>query len=207
VSTLAGSAISAPGQDKLTNFGKSLIIAARAFKLGLTNSVIIGLSPGATSETTFTDPHVVFSPSNASLLKDTVKALGRMLDAFYNDLATAPDPACSSMNLDKTTILTVHGDTPHTPLQGDAWPDATPQDSNWMYVMGNGYLRTGWFGGVHADGSVDGFDPTTGNAVPGQPAQQTSTAAGAAVAYAVSKGNKNLVAAYYSGQPYTGIVV
>jgi len=130
-----------------------------------------------------------------------------MLDAFYNDLAASADPACAGTNLDKTTILTVHGDTPHNPLQGDAWPDATPQDSNWLYVMGNGYLRSGWFGGVHADGSVDGFDPPTGNAVPGQPAQQTSTAAGAAVAYAVSKGNKNLVAAYYNGQPYTGIVV
>lgn len=206
VTGLATSSIGA-GQDKLQNFGRSLITAAKAFRLGLTNSVIIGLSPGATSETTFTDPHVVFSPGNKALLKDTVKFLGKMLDAFYADLATSPDPACSSTTLDKTTILTVHGDTPHTPLLADAWPDATPGDSNWIYVMGNGYLRTGWFGGVHADGSVDGFDPTTGNAVPKQAAEATSNAAGAAVAYAVSKGNTNLVSQYYSGPPYTGMVV
>src|SRR6185312_5069222 len=126
---------------------------------------------------------------NAGLLVDTVKFIGMMLDAFYNDLATAPDPACTSANLDKTTILTVHGDTPKTPLQASAWPDATPGNANWIYAMGAGYLRTGWFGGIHADGSVDGFDPTTGNAVPMQAADVISTAAGAAVAYAVSKGN------------------
>jgi len=207
ITGLAASAMSAAGKDKLTNFAKSLIVASRAFKLGLTNSVIVGLSPGATSETTFTDPHVVFSPGNAALLKDTVKLLGMMLDAFYNDLSMSPDPACASATLDQTTVLTVHGDTPHTPLQGDAWPDATPGDSNWLYVMGAGHLRSGWFGGVRADGTVDGFDPTTGQAVPGQPSQQTSTAAGAAVAYAVSKGDKNLVSSYYSGPPYTALVV
>ena len=206
ITALASSNVSAPGQDKLTNFGKSLIIAARAFKLGLTNSVIIGMSPGATSETTFTDPHVVFSPGNKALLKDTVKFIGMMLNAFYADLATMPDPSCTAQNLDKTTVLTVHGDTPHSPLQGDAWPDATAGDSNWMYVMGAGYTRTGWFGGVHLDGTTDGFDPATGNTIANQASQVTSTAAGAAVAYAVSKGNKNLVSQYTS-VVYPGIVV
>jgi len=195
------------GQEKLTNFAESLIIAAKAFKLGLTNSVIIGLSPGATSETTFTDPHVVFSPGNKGLLMDTVKFIGMMLNAFYNDLASIPDPSCLAKNLDKTTVLTVHGDTPHSPLLADAWPDATPGDSNWLYVMGAGYTRTGWFGGVHLNGTTDGFDPATGATIVGQPSQVTSTAAGAAVAYAVSKGNKNLVSQYYNGGPYTGIVV
>lgn len=207
VTGMASSAVSGPGQEKLTNFAKSLIVAAKAFRLGLTNSVIIGLSPGATSETTFTDPHVVFSPSNATMLNDTVKFIGMMLNAFYNDLATSPDPACNGKTLDQTTVLTVHGDTAHSPLQGDAWPDSTPGDSNWLYVMGAGFTRSGWFGGVRADGTVDGFDPTTGAAVPGQSSQQTSTPAGAAVAYAVCKGDKNLVSSYYSGAPYTGMVV
>lgn len=207
ITALAASSVSAPGQDKLTNFAKSLIIAAKAFQHGLTNSVIIGLSPGATSETTFTDPHVVFSPANKTLLKDTVKFIGMMLNAFYADLATMADPSCSAKKLDATTVLTVHGDTPHSPLQADAWPDATPGDSNWLYVMGAGYTRSGWFGGVHLDGTTDGFDPTTGATMVGQASQVTSTAAGAAVAYAVSKGNKNLVSQYYNGAPYTGIVV
>lgn len=207
VTALATSAISAAGQEKLSNFGRSLIVTAKAFRLGLTNSVIIGLSPGATSETTFTDPHVVFSPGNKTLLMDTVRLLGQMLDAFYADLASFEDPVCSGQYLDQTTVLTVHGDTPHSPLQGDAWPDATPGDSNWLYVMGAGYLRKGWFGGVKADGKVDGFDPTSGMAVTGQPSQQTSPAAGAAVAYAISRGDKNLVSSYYNGPPYTAMVV
>ncbi|APR76516.1 Hypothetical protein A7982_01863 [Minicystis rosea] len=206
VTGLASSALSGPGQDKMTSFAKNLIVTAKAFKLGLTNSVIIGLSPGATSETTFTDPHVVFTAGNRQLLKDTVKFLGQMLNAFYADLDVA-DPACSGKKFADTTVLTVHGDTYHSPLQGDAWPDATPADSNWIYVMGCGYLRSGWFGGVRADGSVDGFDPTTGQDVKGQASQQTSAPAGAAVAYAICKGDKNLVSAYYSGQPYTGMVV
>lgn len=207
VTALASSAVSAAGKERLTNFARTLIVTARAFKLGLTNSVVIGLAPGATSETTFVDPHVVFSPSNVGMLKDTVKYLGMILNAFYDDLQTSPDPACSGKTLDQTTVFTVHGDTFHTPLQGDAWPDATPADSNWIYVMGCGHLRSGWFGGVKANGTVDGFDPTTGAAVPGQASQQTSTAAGAAVAYAVSKGDKNLVSSYYSGPPYTAMVV
>lgn len=208
VNALASSAVGTAGKDRLTNFAKSLIVTARAFNRGLTNSVIIGLAPGATSETTFVDPHVVFSATNANMLKDTVKFLGIILDAFYADLASYDDPVCGDgTKLDKSTILTVHGDTMHTPLQGNAWPDATPGDSNWLYVMGGGYLRTGWFGGVRADGKTDGFDPTTGATVLNQASQQTSTAAGAAVAYAVSRGDKNLVSAYYSGAPYTGIVV
>jgi hypothetical protein len=205
VIALASSNVSTPGQAKLTNFAECLITAAKAFGLGLTNSVVIGVSPGATSETTFTDPHIAFT--NTALLKDTVKYLGIILNAFYNDLAAIPDPACTAKNLDQTTVLTVHGDTPHDPLQSSAWPDATPSDSNWLYVMGAGYTRTGWFGGVHANGNVDGFDPNTGLAVPGQLSSVTATAAGAAVAYAVAKGDSNVVAQFYSGGPYTGIVV
>ena len=52
--------------------------------------------------------------------------------------------------------------------------------------MGNGYLKTGWFGGVRGDGSTDGFDPTTGNNMPGQASTATAAAAGAAVAFAVA---------------------
>lgn len=66
--------------------------------------------------------------------------------------------------------------------------------------------KNGWFGGVRADGSVDGFDPTTGQDVPGQPSADTANAAGAAVAYAVAKGNLAKVKEYYSGPEITGIV-
>jgi hypothetical protein len=205
VTALLASGAGAPAKDKLSNFARALITTAKAFKLGLTNSVCIGLSPGATSEQTFTDPHTVFPTTGAT--KATVAALGMILDGFYKDLEGSPDPACPTATLAKNTVFTVHGDTPHTPLQADAWPDATPGNSNWMYVLGNGYLRTGWFGGVHADGSTSGFDPSTGADVPGQPANVTTNAAGAAVAYAVAKGNMSIVNTFYSGPSIKGIVV
>lgn len=205
IDALNASTASSSAKEKLTNLGRAMITAAKAFKLGLSNSVIIGLSPGATSETNFTDPHIAFN--NMTSLKDTVKAIGAIFDGFYADLALSDDPACLGTKLSETTVLTVHGDTPHTPLAADAWPDATPKDSNWIYVMGAGHLRTGWFGGVKADGNTDGFDPTTGETVVGQSANITSTAAGAAVAYAVSKGNMAVVKQFYNGPEITGIVV
>jgi hypothetical protein len=205
INALNASLAGASAKQRLTNVGRALITTAKAFKLGLTNSVILGLSPGATSETTFVDPHVVFNDMGS--LKATVAALGAILNGFYNDLDTMTDPACSDKKLSQTTILTVHGDTPHSPLQASAWPDATPKNSNWMYVMGGGHLRTGWFGGVHTDNTVDGFDPTTGAAVPGKPSDETSTAAGAAVTYAVAKGDMKVVETFYKGPSIKGIVV
>ena len=206
ITAMLASGVSTATKERLGNLGRSLITAAKAFRLGLTNSVIVGLSPGATSETQFTDPHPMFSGGNFANLQLTCKFLGMILDGFYKDLAASPDPACSQQNLADGVVLTVHGDTPHSPLQRSAWPDATPADSNWMYVMGAGHLATGWFGGVKADGSVDGFDPTTGAAVPGQPSSTTSTAAGAAVAYAVAKGNLKRVKDFYAGPDLTALL-
>jgi len=205
ITALNASTAGASAKMRLTNFGRALITTAKSFKLSLTNSVILGLSPGATSEQTFVDPHVVFD--DMSSLKSTVTALGAILNGFYNDLDTMVDPSCMKGKLSQSTILTVHGDTPHTPLQASAWPDATPKNSNWMYVMGGGHLRTGWFGGVHSDGSVDGFDPASGMAVPGKPSNETSTAAGAAVAYAVAKGDMKLVTPFSGNLDIKGIIV
>jgi hypothetical protein len=208
VTALNASQAGAVAKSRLTNLGRALITTSKAFKKGLTNSVIIGLSPGATSEQTFVDPHVVLEgASTQAATKATVAAIGKIFDAFYKDLAATNDPGCSGTTYADTTILTVHGDTPHTPLQGSAWPDATPKNSNWMYVMGGGHLRTGWFGGVHADGSVDGFNPATGAAMPGKSSNETSTAAGAAVAYAVAKGDMTLVTPFSGEMDLKGILV
>ena len=130
-----------------------------------------------------------------------------MLNAFLNDLATAQDPACVENTLADTVVLTVHGDTPHDPLQRSGWPDNTPGNSNWIYCMSNGYLKTGWFGSVKASGATSGFDATTGADVPGKAAAETSTAAGAAVTYAIAKGDMKVVKEYYSGPDIDGLVI
>jgi hypothetical protein len=195
-------------KNGLEAFGRTLITVARAFKLGLTNSALVGLSPGPTSEQTFTDPHVTFDSANNKMQgRNVTHFLGRILDGFYADLATAEDPEVPGSNLDETTVFFAWGDTPHTPVQGSNWPDATPMDSNWIYLMDPaGKVKPGWFGGVNADGTVDGWDPGSGADVPGKPATETSTPAGAAVAYAVARGNMNVVSEYYVGPPIDGVV-
>src|SRR5262249_47290650 len=129
--------IDAGTPTKLSEIGKALITTSRAFKLGLTSSVIMPAM--------LDDPHGAFQ--DMATLNMTVAALGKMLDVFYADLAEITDPGCTSRKMSETTILTVHGDTPKDPLTASGWPDGTPGNANWLYVLGNGYLKTGWFGG------------------------------------------------------------
>lgn len=204
VPTLLASVATQPAKTKLENLARSLITTAKAFRLNLANCVQIALAPGA-SDDTFTDPHAAFSNMNA--LRATVTSLGRILDAFYADLSASPDPTCTARSLADTVVLTAHGDTPKTPLARSGWPDNTPGNTNFVYVMGNGYLKTGWHGTVRANGSTAGFDPTTGADVNNKPAAETATAAGAAVAYAIAKGDMVRVEDYYSGPSIEGIVV
>lgn len=207
IADLLGDNLTAMQMNGLDVFGRTLITIARAFKLGLSNSAIVALSPGPTSEQTFTDPHVTGDSANSKEQgRNTTKYLGRILDGFYNDLATTEDPEDPGKMLDETTVFLAWGDTPHTPLQLNNWPDATPQDSNWIYCMGQGHLQPGWHGQVHANGDVSGWDPTTGQDVLGQPASQTANAAGAAVSYAVARGDMNTVSQYYVGPPIDGVI-
>lgn len=204
LTALAASQASAEAKTKLDNLGRTLIITAKAFKLNLTMCVQVGLAPGA-SDNNFSDPHAAFS--NMAALNATVTALGTMLNAFMNELSTAPDPACNSSMISDNLVITAHGDTPKTPLQASGWPDNTPGNTNWVYVMGNGYLNSGWFGRVKADGNTSGYDPTTGADVAGKAAAETSNATGAAVAYAIAKGDMKVVKDYYTGPAIDGLVV
>jgi hypothetical protein len=181
---------------KLGEIGRAMITAVKAFKLGLTQAVVIPAM--------MDDPHGAFA--DMATLQMTVKALGGMLDQFLADMALVQDPLCTSRTLADDVVITIHGDTPKDPRNKDGWPDGTPSDSNWIYVMGNGYLKTGWFGGVHADGSVSGFDPTSGKDMPGQTSDATSASAGAAAAYAVAKGDMRRVKDFYNGPALDGIV-
>jgi hypothetical protein len=181
---------------KISEIGKTLITAVKAFKLGLTQSVIL---PAMRD-----DPHGAFG--NMQNLQDTVTSLGKILDEFMNDAHTTPDPSCTSRMLSDTIVMTIHGDTPKDPTQASGWPDGTPDNSNWIFCMGNGYLKTGWFGQVKANGNTDGWDPTSGNNMPGQSANQTTASAGAAVAYAVAKGDLRRVQDFYNGPALDGVI-
>jgi hypothetical protein len=139
-------------------------------------------------------------------LRDTTTTLGNILEAFMADLGDADDPSCSARSLADSVVMTVHGDTPKDPRERSGWPDGTPGNSNWLYAMGNGYLKTGWFGGVRNSGQVDTYDPTTGETVANGSSQAVSAAAGAAVAFAVAKGDMRRVEDFYNGPAIDGLV-
>ncbi|MSP26154.1 MAG: twin-arginine translocation signal domain-containing protein [Myxococcales bacterium] len=182
--------------NKLRDIAYAFITAVKAFKMGLTNSVIL---PAMRD-----DPHGAFA--DMGNLNSTVMTLGKMFEELMVDLQNVTDPACAGKSLADTTVITVHGDTPKDPRDRGGWPDGTPNNSNWLYAYGAGYLKTGWFGGVRAGGGVDGFDPKTGADVPNQPSSATSGAASAAVLYAVTQGDMIAVQQYYNGGSIAGIV-
>jgi hypothetical protein len=179
----------------LFDLGYGLIVAARAFKRGLTNSVIL---PALRD-----DPHGAFN--DMANLQLRLGILGKMLDAFMVDLGGTQDPVCTGKTLADTTVLTIHGDTPKTPRDRNAWPDGTPGNSNWMYILGQGYLKTGWFGGITADQEL-GFNPATGDDVLGQPASATAAAACGAVLFAVAQGDMQRVNQFFNAGSISGIV-
>jgi hypothetical protein len=182
--------------NKLTELAKGLITTAKAFKLGLTNCVLLPAFED--------DPHGAFA--DMGTLNMTITTIGQMLDAFMGDLNGMDDPSCAGSKIGDNTVISIHGDTPKTPLQNSGWPDGTPGNSNWVYAMGAGWLKTGWFGGIMRDGSFNGFDPTTGKDMPGQSSNATSMAASAAIAYAVTKGDMRRVNDFYKGADISGIV-
>ena len=163
--------------------------------LGLTSSVLMPAMED--------DPHGAFG--DMANLRTTTTALGAILDGFLADLAAVQDASCAGTTMADNVVLTIHGDTPKDPRNRSGWPDGTPDNSNWMYVMGNGLLKTGWFGGVKADGTVKGFDPSTG-ADNDAPTRDLAAPASAAVAYAVAKGDMRRVGDFARGVTIGGLV-
>jgi hypothetical protein len=183
--------------SKFVEIAHSLCTAVKAFKLGLTSCVIFPAM--------LDDPHDMFDNGNA-LGQMTAQTLGTIITAFMADCAAAPDPSCSSQSLADSIIFTIHGDTTKDPLQRSGWPDGTEGNSNTLYVYGNGFLKTGWYGNISATGAVTGWDPTTGAGVPGQASSMTAAPAGAAVLYAVSKGDSRRVEDFYTGPSINGVI-
>lgn len=197
-----------PTADDLTRYGiirgtpgnlqdiaVTLITTVKAFKLDLTSSVML---PGMND-----DPHPAFQ--NLTDLQTKVQTLGSIWSAFMADLQATPDPRCGTP-LSENTVIAWIGDTGKDPFQAAGWPDGTPQNSNWMYVMGNGYLRSGWFGQVQTNNRIQTWNPTTGANVDGGSSAAMARPASAAVLYAVAKGDMNVVRRYYSGPGIDGVV-
>ena len=164
-------------RSDVAEIARTLIVAAKAFQLRLTSSVIL---PALRD-----DPHTAFQ--DLPSLMATTASLRGVLDAFLADLTQRTD-AVSGQSLADSIVITIEGDTPKDPLVRTNWGDNTYQNSNWLYVYGGGMLKTGWFGGIDRNAQVRGFDPTTGAPAPYDGDLQAQAVV-AAVAYAITNGS------------------
>jgi hypothetical protein len=188
--------ITASTPTNVAEIGRALCTGVKAFGLGLTSCLILPAMQD--------DPHGAFG--DMQTLASNVKTLGMIFDAFMADAAALPDPAgCSGQTLADSIVLTITGDTPKTGLQNSGWPDGTVNNHNLVYVMGNGWLKTGWFGNLDAQGNLTTWDPNTGQAGT-QTSQALGTPAAAAVLYAVAKGDARRVQDFNTTAP-PGVIV
>jgi hypothetical protein len=194
---LARYGVNSGSETKLLDIAKNLIVTAKAFKMGLTSSVVMRILSD--------DPHGAFN--DMQRLRASALAIGTSLDAFLTDLNAVDDPTCPGSKIGENVVVSIHGDTPKNPLDRGGWPDGTPNNSNWIYVLGAGYLRTGWHGGVKRNGDAFAFNPQTGADDPNSSSAQTAMPAAAAVTYAVAKGDMRRVQDFYRGVDFSGIVV
>ncbi|MFO0741013.1 MAG: hypothetical protein U0270_34260 [Labilithrix sp.] len=166
----------------IAEIGTAMGTAVKAFALGLTSSLIV---PAMND-----DPHGAFQ--NKNTLTTNVQTLGKIFDAFVADALAAADPSGGSGKLGDDIVITISGDTPKDARTASGWPDGTAQNHNLLMVYGSGWLKSGWFGGMDAQGKVTTWDPATGNAGT-QTSGQLASSAAAAVAYAVAKGDDRRV--------------
>jgi hypothetical protein len=176
--------VSSSTASNVLEIAQCLITGVKAFKLGLTASVIV---PAMRD-----DPHGAFQ--NATTLNNTVMTLGKILDAFMADCIATPDPSCQSASLADNIVLTITGDTPKDALNQSGWPDGTASNHNLVYVMGGGWIKTGWHGDLDLQGNISTWDPLTGATVVGGNSANMASPAAAAIAYSVARGDSRRVA-------------
>lgn len=165
--------------------GRAFIVAVKAFKMGLTNSIVL---PAMND-----DPHGAFADGSVDTVPGQLKAV---FDGFMNDLvATTDDNTLKALADD--TVITIHGDTTKTPLNRGGWPDGTPGNTNVVWVYSAGHLKSGWFGQVKANGDAEGFN-AQGAAAPYN-SGQTATYAMASIAYAIAKRDERAISTFANG--------
>lgn len=136
---------------RVQEFGKFLITTAKMFANGL-SSITMGNFFND-------DPHGAFNAMAAS--QNRSMAIGRILGAFFADLQ-ADDPYCPGTPIFQNTVVAIQGDTTKNPLTPGGWPDGTPGGTNWIWAWLAGHGKTGQFGEIRRDGTVQGWNPGTG---------------------------------------------
>ena len=74
--------------------------------------------------------------------------VGSALDQFLVDCG-APDPLDpNSQSVADNVVVHIYGDCSKNPVVKSGWPDDPPRNSNVSFVLGQGWLRSAWFGGA-----------------------------------------------------------
>lgn len=173
----------------VTGMANSMITSVKAFSLGLTSMLVVN---GFRD-----DPHGLFAAGDAQALAKAV-AMGKMLNGLHDLAKSMHDPSCSAKTLADSLIFSVSGDTFKAPFNRNGWGDGTPANTNLLYVMGAGYLKSGWFGSVDSGNTATGWDLTTGNTQGAYNGAMLGQAASAALLFAVSKGDLRRVGDFTS---------
>jgi hypothetical protein len=180
----------------VANMANAMITTVKAFALGLTSMLIMkGIND---------DPHGRFIAGDDQA-RMYARAMGKMLNGLQQFAKSVQDPSCTTKTLADNVVFSVSGDTFKSPFNRTAWPDATPSNSNMLYAMGGGWLKSGFFGDMDPTAGAGGWDPATGADAPyaGAPLGQ---AASAAVLFAIAKGDMRRVRDFYTGRSIDGIV-
>jgi len=173
------------------SIGLALIVAVKAFKMGLTNSVAL---PAMND-----DPHGAFGDGSAMSVPPMLK---KVFDGFMNDLKTTVDDKPGKVLADDT-VLTICGETTKDPTNRSGWPDGTPNNSNLLWVYSAGHLKSGWFGGTRRDGTARGFDANGNDAA--YNGANTARFGLASVAYAIAKRDDRAITAFANGVKVGGV--
>jgi len=170
---------------------RSMIIAVKAFKLGLTNGLVI---KGPND-----DPHGAFDGGDVNVFPAQLKGV---FDGFMGDLQTTLDDN-TQKPLSDNIVITMKGDTYKNPLNRSGWGDGTPMNTNIVYVYSSGQLYSGWFGDVSTGGQAQGAGPdgklTTYNGA------NTAKQAMASVLYATAIGDTRAIQSFVGGTAVSGV--
>ena len=185
--------VSGSTPNNIKAIANALIVAVKAFKMGLTSSIVL---PAMND-----DPHGAFADGRVNTVPAQLKTI---LDAFMTDLKSTTDDVTNKVLADDT-VITIGGDTPKdcTSHAGGNWGDGTPGGSNFLWCYSAGHLKTGWFGSISPGGQVTGYDGNAANATYNP--TDTAKYALASVAYAIAKGDERAISPFANGVAISGI--
>jgi hypothetical protein len=178
-------------RNNVAAIGRTMIVAVKAFKMGLTNSIVLPAMDD--------DPHGAWDGGDINVVPGQMAAI---FNAFMSDLQNTVDDTTMKA-LGDDTVITIHGDTTKDPLTKAGWPDGSPGNTNTVYVYSAGHLKSGWYGSIDRSGNVKGFGPD-GKAATYNGAN-TAKYAMASIAYAIAKRDDRAIQNFANGITVSGV--